>query len=226
MKRFSFLLFILFISCSVGLNFESAKTGIEGYVLSTDKSPVADAYVYLYRSLSSGLIGPADFMEKTDEKGYFFFDVPEGKYYLVARKRWKGGDAGPLREGDRSAIYNKNPIEVKISTISKAIITLPEGSSLFQKKMPMGDKSLTIKFNGELKKGLKILVYEGEDIKKNPTYIIEFTEKEKNINLYSNKKYVIVIRESLRERIGENEFFKIFGPFFSDDISKIEIDPQ
>ncbi|MCX7991655.1 MAG: hypothetical protein N2999_06445 [Proteobacteria bacterium] len=223
--RYLLIVFLsLFFSCAGSLYVEKDKTGIEGTVVSVNNMPESDVYVYLYRSISSGLIGPSDFMEKTDEKGYFYFDVPEGKYYIIARKRIKGGDAGPLREGDRSAIYNKNPVEVKPNHVSNVKIILPPSSSLFQKKMPLGDIEITIKLKGNLNKRLKLLVYEGEDIKRSPSYIIDIQENEKVINLYRGKRYIIVLREGLKEKVGETEFFKIYGPFLSDTTSVIEFD--
>lgn len=222
---FPLFFFAFLFSCSVALNNNNDfRTGIEGYVLSSDNTPEGDVYVSLYRSLSSGLIGPSDFMVKTDENGYFFFDVPEGRYYLVARKRLKGGDSGPLREGDRAVIYKKNPIEVKPNKITKVKLTLPIVTSIHQKKIPLGDKDISVKIKGDTNKNLKLLIYEGEDIKRSPSYILNVSEKEISVKLFTGKKYIFVLREGLKERIGENEFFKIYGPFLSDNIESVEFE--
>ncbi len=225
MRLLYLFLFFVVLSCSTGINNSPKnRTGIEGYVYSKNHIPEPDVYVSLYRSLVGGLIGPSDFMEKTNEKGYFFFDVPEGRYFLVARKRLSGSDTGPLRAGDRITVYNKNPIEVKPGKIFTLSLTLPEASGIFQKRVPKGDKPLTIKFKKEPHLPLKALIYEGDDIKKSPLYIVELSEKENIINIDLNKQYIIVIREHIKERIGQNEFYRIIGPLFSNDTDTLEID--
>lgn len=224
MKFFWILIFsILSFSCSALVN-KASLMGIEGYVVNKNNEPESEVYIYLYRSMSSGLIGPSDFMEKTDEKGYFFFDVPEGTYYLVARKRLRGGDAGPLREGDRVSIYANNPVYVKANAISKVKILLPDSSPFYQRKMPIGDKKISIKIKGEIKKNLKLLIYEGDDLKKSPLYIYDVKENESNISLSSGKKYILMLREGIKEKIGDLEFYKIYGPFLADDVNMVEFE--
>lgn len=218
------LLLIPLFSCSTYIQKEIDKTGIEGYIVSNTDAPEVDVYVSLYRTLSGGLMGPSDFMEKTDERGYFLFDVPEGKYYLVARKRLRGGDAGPLREGDRSVIYNKNPIIVKPSKVTTVKVVLPPASSIYQKKMPLGDKEITVKIKGAINKNLKLLIYEGEDLKRSPSYILDIRENEKIVNLFTGKRYVIVLREGLKEKVADSELFQVYGPFLSDVIDIVEFE--
>jgi len=68
------------------------------------------------------------------EKGTFRLRLPPGKYYLLARKRTKGGQFGPIDVGDHFNYYYGNPVtieagkvrEVKIETITR-LSMLEEG---------------------------------------------------------------------------------------------------
>jgi len=214
-----FGLFFIFTGCSfVGNASEYHQTGIKGIVTNELKQPVSDAYVYLYRSLSSKLIGPSDFMEKTAENGTFFFDVPEGKYYVVARKRSHGGDAGPLKQGDRATIYPRNPVTVLPNRVSEIEITLPEKKAFYFKRVPFGNTPITVKVLTNTTKRLKLLIYHGESVKRAPDHVVELEENRATFSLLDDQKYIIVVREELREKVGEDELYIEYGPFIPSEI--------
>jgi hypothetical protein len=89
------------------------QTGIAGQVTANTNSSVIGAYVYVYRNMRSSLRGPADFEAWVDEDGSYFLDLVEGDYYLVARMRQSGTDAGPPKAGDAWALPSKNPVRVE-----------------------------------------------------------------------------------------------------------------
>ncbi len=214
MRYIAFAVFFILIGCSsaVKLN-QSSATGIKGTVVNELKQPVGDVFVYLYHSISSKLIGPADFMEKTSDNGTFFFDVPEGNYYVVARKRSHGGDAGPLKQGDRAAIYQKNPVKVLPNKTSEIEIVLPERKTFYFKRTPFGNTSLTVRVTPDTDKNLKLLIYRGESLKRAPDYIVDFEKNKVLISLDDNEKYVLVVREELREKVSADEIYIEYGPF-------------
>ncbi len=227
MKRIILVLFITFsFACHYSANNQkidntiTLNTGIYGYVVDEKGVPERDAFVYVYRNASTGLMGPADFMEKTDDKGFFYFDIPEGKYYIVVRKRLSGSDAGPIKQGDRVSIYHKNPVVIKPGEVVSLKITLPAKTQVFYKKNPYGDKEITIKLlNIPQQKKLYALIYSDDMKKKSPEYIKEVNESEFKISLPSGKSYIIIIRETLKEKIEQGEMFGTFGPFIPDKIN-------
>jgi hypothetical protein len=87
--------------------------GITGQVTDGKTRPATGAYVYAYRNMRGNLRGPADFEARVDEKGHYFLDLVEGTYYLVARMRQSGADAGPPKPGDAWALPSKNPVRVE-----------------------------------------------------------------------------------------------------------------
>lgn len=88
------------------------KTGIAGRITDGRGKTAIGAYVYAYRNMRSNLRGPADFEAKGGQDGHYFLDLVEGNYYLVARMRQSGADAGPPKPGDAWALPPGNPVKV------------------------------------------------------------------------------------------------------------------
>ena len=96
---------------------EYSHMGIGGRVTDQNGQPVSGAYVYAYRNAKSNLRGPADFEARVDDQGRFLLDLVEGQYYLVARLRQTGADAGPPKPGDAWALPSFNPVTVNTSEL-------------------------------------------------------------------------------------------------------------
>ena len=94
-------------------------TGIAGQVTNQHGQPSTEVYVYAYRSRRSNLRGPADFEARTDSTGTYFLDVIAGEYYLVARMRREGGNAGPPLPGDAWGMPVTNPVRVENGCTSR-----------------------------------------------------------------------------------------------------------
>jgi len=89
-------------------------TGISGVV--KGYSDFSKVKVYVYKNKNTNLRGPDYFKEsKILQNGSFTIDIPEGNYYIAVRERLKN-IAGPLSENDKSAVYKKNPVFVKMGS--------------------------------------------------------------------------------------------------------------
>ena len=102
----------------------NGQVGISGKVTDHQNNPAAGAFVYAYRSGKSNLRGPADFEAQVNSSGDYFLDLVEGDYYLVARMRQTGADAGPPRAGDAWALPSKNPVTVEPDNVTSINFTL------------------------------------------------------------------------------------------------------
>ena len=103
------------------------QTGIAGQVTDNTNASATGAYVYAYRNMRSSLRGPADFEAQVDKSGHYFLDLVEGDYYLVARMRQSGADAGPPKAGDAWALPAKTQRQ-SIRAKSQLLISLSRGS--------------------------------------------------------------------------------------------------
>ena len=99
-------------------------SGIAGQVTNSHGDPTVGAHVYAYRNMRSNLRGPADFEAQVDKESDYFLDLIEGDYYLVARMRQSGADAGPPKSGDAWALPTKNPVIVKPGEITNVNFVL------------------------------------------------------------------------------------------------------
>lgn len=108
--------------------------------------PASGSFVYAYRNMRQNLRGPADFEARVNSKGVYFLDLVEGQYYLVARMRRTGADAGPPRSGDAWALPEKNPVTVfpdKLSKVDFILQNVTQPMLLREGTLTSGDTGFT-----------------------------------------------------------------------------------
>ncbi|PLX45307.1 MAG: hypothetical protein C0609_03475, partial [Deltaproteobacteria bacterium] len=118
---------------AVGLYLVEAKKAVElsspraklSGKLTFKGEPVKRAYLYAYNSADGGFRGPAYMLQPVGE-GSFSVRVPPGEYFLVARKRARGGAYGPMDTGDLFNFYPLNPVKIKEGVELKIEIPLVE----------------------------------------------------------------------------------------------------
>lgn len=93
--------------------------GLAG-VVTLDGKPLDGVYVTLYVDTAEDLRGSTYASSPpTGASGFFRFDyLPEVEYYVVARKRSKGGAAGPLSDGDYFGFFPANPVHIKAGKLA------------------------------------------------------------------------------------------------------------
>lgn len=94
--------------------------GLAG-VVTLDGKPLDGAYVTLYVDTAEDLRGSTYASSPpTGKNGVFRFDyLPEVEYYVVARKRAKGGASGPLSDGDFFGFFPANPVHIKAGKLAQ-----------------------------------------------------------------------------------------------------------
>lgn len=109
---------------ATGAALTELTVGITGQVSDGKNRPATGAYVYAYRNMRGNLRGPADFEAQVDNNGHYFLDLVEGDYFLVARMRQSGADAGPPKPGDAWALPARNPVTVNPAKVTVVNFTL------------------------------------------------------------------------------------------------------
>lgn len=113
----------------------AAYSGIEGNI-TYQGEPLQRVYLYVYRNPENGFKGPG-YNILPVEKGHFRMRLPPGDYWLLARKRAKGGRYGPIEIGDYFNYYYGNPVhiengqvrDIELETITR-LSMLEEGPKL------------------------------------------------------------------------------------------------
>jgi 5-hydroxyisourate hydrolase-like protein (transthyretin family) len=135
-------------------------SGIRGEISFQDE-PLEQCYLYVYKDPSKDFKGPAYFVQPV-AKGDFRLRLPPGDYYLLARKRAKGGQYGPIEIGDHFNYYYGNPVrieagqtrEVRIETITR-LSMLEEGEN----NEPRRITGKLLDPEGKPAAGLRVLAY-------------------------------------------------------------------
>ncbi|MDZ4183717.1 MAG: hypothetical protein U1D97_01905 [Desulfuromonadales bacterium] len=168
----------------------SGPTGISGQVTNKEGAPALGAAVYAYRSPKGGLRGPADFEALVGAEGDYFLDLVEGTYYLTARLRRSGSDAGPPRSGDGWAIFGHNPVTVRPGMTSRADLILrgvTQPMLLKEGSLTSGDSGFTgqiVDSAGHPVAGAIALAYRSPDYHRMPDYTAAATGEDGRFALY------------------------------------------
>ena len=88
-----------------------SKTSIEGIVSYRDE-PLEKLYLTLYDEALEGFRGPGMATIPVGKGGRFRVSVKPGKYFVIARKRSRGGMYGPMEIGDHFNYYPGNPVAI------------------------------------------------------------------------------------------------------------------
>lgn len=148
--------------------------GIAGQVTDNHGTAATGAYVYAYRNPRSNLRGPADFEAQVDAEGHYFLDLVEGDYYLVARLRESGADAGPPKAGDAWALPEKNPLTVladAVTTVNFVLQGVAQPMLMREGTLTGGDTGFTgllVDASGQPLPGAFVIAYPKADLQRMP----------------------------------------------------------
>lgn len=171
--------------------------GLYGKILFEGKA-LEKSYVYVYKDLKSGLRGPA-FLVYPSRDGSFSINLPEGKYYIIARKRAKGGMYGPIEEGDYFNFYYGNPVTVKKGTLKSVSIECIKRLSQLEEGVGFSEITGYVKDGkGNPLSGLFVLLYQNKNMQGKPLYISGRTNREGKFTIkIPMGTYYILARENI-----------------------------
>jgi hypothetical protein len=190
------LVFGFLSACSQSLIIEDRNDtgrfdlGISGQITDTQGEPATGTYVYAYRNIRSNLRGPADFEAQVGEDGHYSLDLVEGDYYLVARMRQTGADAGPPKAGDAWALPATNPVTVKpeeITTVNFVLQGISQPMLMREGTLTSGDTGFTgllIDVDGQSLPGAFVIAYPEANFQRMPETTSPAVGKDGRFHLY------------------------------------------
>ena len=169
------------------------KTGLRGHVvLKVDGSPMAGGYVNIYPDTISNLLGPSQFISTpTAENGYYELEVPEGVYYVVARKRQSGQSTGPLSPGDYYSEHQRLVTRVekgKFVEIELPVIAMKAPmffkSRVVDKETDTGISGVLTDVTGKPIMGGFAMAYSDKEMKRLPDYASTLSDDQGRFTIY------------------------------------------
>ncbi len=102
--------------------YKDGPQGIGG-IVEYKGQPLAGGVVSVYSVSDSSFRGMGLLSNTIDDSGRFWFDLQQGQYVIVARKRLGNSNMGPLRKGDFFCYPEANPLQVSPSKSTEISIS-------------------------------------------------------------------------------------------------------
>jgi hypothetical protein len=177
------------------------------------------ASVYAYRRRSENFLGPADFASApSGPDGSYLIDLVEGNYWLVARKRASGSDAGPLVPGDLQRIHPGNPATVAPGAFTAVDLDLEEVRDLmFSRTGPRGSTTTGIRGritdqSGAPAAWVFAIAYASADMRRVPDFTSAMTAEDGRFVIYlpEGGRYWVGARKHIRDKPAPGEPFGLY----------------
>ncbi len=153
------------------------RSGLQGRI-SYQGEPLEQSYLYIYQDYQKNFKGPAYFIQPV-AKGNFRLSLPPGEYYVLARKRARGGQFGPIEIDDYFNYYYGNPVQVKSGEVQqieletiKRLAMLEEEEQAFQ-----GIKGRVVGPDGQGISGLRVFAYRDQQMSGMPSFFSPESDK-------------------------------------------------
>lgn len=188
----------------------ASRSGIRGEI-SFQEAPLERAYLYVYQDAEKGFKGPGYLIQPV-EKGMFRLNLPPGKYWLLARKRLRGGQFGPIETGDYFNYYHGNPVtvaagevrEIKIETITRLSMLEDDPNAPF-----VGVRGRIVDAAGKPVARLHIFAYRQQEMTGSPEFFSAPTglDGKFELALPEGGPFYLLARQEFGGPAGEKELY-------------------
>jgi len=193
---------------------KAPRSGIRGEI-SFQEAPLERSYLYIYREAEKGFKGPGYLIQPV-EKGTFKVSLPPGKYWLLARKRLRGGQFGPIETGDYFNYYHGNPVtvaagevrEVKIETITRLSMLEDDPNAAF-----VGIRGRIVDAAGKPVSRLHVFAYRSAEMTGTPEFFSAPTGADGKFDLAlpEGGPFYLLARQEFGGPAGEDELYGRHG---------------
>jgi hypothetical protein len=190
------------------------RSAIEGTVTFKDE-PLERLYLYLYREATEGFRGPGIATVPVGSGGRFRMAVSPGSYYVIARKRLRGGMYGPMEIGDYFNYYPGNPVAIGDGeVVTMELETVTRISQLEEGEVKMPTLSgIVLNTGSEPAAGIRVMLYRPEELRGRPVFFSDPTGDDGRFSLPVPVvgRYTVIAREKFGGPATSGERYGQFG---------------
>lgn len=185
------------------------RSGIYGQ-LTYQGELLEKAYLYVYKDPSRNFKGPGYFIQPV-ERGRFRLNLPPGDYYLLARKRERGGQFGPIEIGDYFNYYFGNPVHIEAGQVREVKIETVTRLSMLEEDVVdlQGIGGRVVDATGKPRQGLYVFAYRQAEMTGNPDFFSAPTGPDGRFELALPDKgpFYLLARQAFGGPAGGNELY-------------------
>lgn len=201
----------------------SDRSGVYGNITYQD-GPIERVYLYVYTDPGSGFKGLGYFVQPV-EKGRFRINLPPGDYYLLARKRARGGQFGPIEQGDFYSYYHGNPVHVSAGAAREVKIEMVERLAILEKDVVefQGVRGRIVDASGHAQAGLYVFAYRVAEMTGTPDFFSAPTTSDGRFELAlpDAGPYYLLARQAFG---GPAEMAELYGKYLDGSGQPLAID--
>lgn len=192
----------------------ASGAGLRGSI-SYQGEPLERAYLYVYKDADDGFKGPGYFIQPV-ERGSFRLRLPPGEYYLLVRKRSKGGRFGPIETGDYFNYYYGNPVRIEAGTMRHVEIEAITRLSMLEEEQGLpfrGVRGKVVDPSGTPLAGVYVFAYHSAEMTGTPAHFSAPSGAEGGFELPlpDEGPYYLLARQAFGGPAGEGEYYGRFG---------------
>ena len=205
---------------------EGPRSGVWGEI-SFQGQPLERTYLYIYKSTENDFKGPAWFVQPV-EKGSFRMSLPPGDYWLLARKRLKGGQYGPIEIGDYFNFYYGNPLRIQknelkniqLETITRLSMLEEDPDAVFS-----GISGVVVNSDRQPAAGVRVFAYRSATMTGTPAFISAATDEKGQFKLIIPEAgaYWLLAREAIGGPAATGE---LYGKLHTEENSGVKLTQQ
>ncbi|MDT8443530.1 MAG: carboxypeptidase-like regulatory domain-containing protein [Desulfuromonadales bacterium] len=185
------------------------RSGIYGQLTYQDEL-LQQAYLYVYKDPGKGFKGPGYFIQPV-ANGTFRLNLPPGDYYLLARKRERGGQFGPIEIGDYFNYYYGNPLHIEAGQLHEVKIEMVTRLSMLEEEVVAlrGLSGQVVDVAGTPQAGLYVFAYRHAEMIGTPDFFSTPTGADGRFELAlpDAGPYYLLARQAFGGPAGRNELY-------------------
>ncbi len=188
---------------------KAERSGIYGQLSYQDEA-LEKAYLYVYKDPSKSFKGPGYFIQPVI-RGDFRLNLPPGDYYLLARKRERGGQFGPIEIGDYFNYYFNNPVHIEAGQVHEVKIETVTRLSMLEEDVVdlQGVSGQVVDAAGTPRAGLYVFAYRQAEMTGNPNFFSTPTGPDGRFELAlpDQGPYYLLARQAFGGPAGGDELY-------------------